>query len=57
MKQIKSFEYRVGWGSEDSITEVVNKYIVDLSKKGLRDIEVNITSTGKGVMYTLIWNE
>lgn len=57
MKKIKSYEYRVGWGSEDKITEEVNKKLAKLSKNGIKDVDVNITGTGKGVMYTIIWDE
>lgn len=57
MKKIKSYEYRVGWDSEDEITEEVNKKLAKLSKNGIKDVDVNITGTGKGVMYTIIWDE
>lgn len=57
MKKIKSYEFRAGWGSEDETTEEVNKKLAKLSQKGIKDVELNITGTGKGVMYTIIWDE
>lgn len=57
MKNVKSFEYRIGWGGEDKSTNEVNSFLRRLNEKGITDVEINITSTGHGVMYTLIWEE
>ncbi len=57
MKIIKSFEHRTGWGGVDQTTDKVNQYIARLSEKGINDVEIDIETTGKGVMYSLIWNE
>lgn len=57
MKKIKSFEHRIGWGRVEETTDEINQYISQLSNKNINDVEINIQTTGKGVIYSLIWNE
>lgn len=57
MKKIKSYEYRIGWGGVDDTVKEVNNKLEELAKKGIEDVEVDITTTGKGVIYTLVWKE
>lgn len=56
MKKIDSFEYRVGWESVKSVVHEVNSRIVELHNTGVENIDVNVTSSGKGVVYTLIYD-
>lgn len=56
VNNIKSFEYRTDLlGGIDKITSEVNNFIQSLKKKGTTEIELNITTTGRGIIYTLIW--
>ena len=57
MKQIKSFEFRMGWGGVNETIDKVNHEIKRLNDNGIGEIDINITCTGKGVMYTLIWEK
>ena len=53
---VKSFEYRADLlGGIDKITSEVNNFIQNLRKKGTTEIELDITTTGRGIIYTLIW--
>lgn len=56
MKRIEAFEFRIGWGSEKETTDKVNNKLEELSNMGIENITVNVTCTGKGVMYTLIYD-
>ena len=56
MKKIQAFEYTAGWGSIKDTIEKVNNRIEDLEESG-KEVEVIVTGTGKGVIYTLIWND
>lgn len=56
INNVKSFEYRADLlGGIDKITSEVNNFIQNLRKKGTTEIEINITATGRGIVYTLIW--
>ena len=56
VNNVKSFEYRTDLlGGIDKITSEVNNFIQNLKKKGTTEIELNITTTGRGIIYTLIW--
>ena len=56
VNNVKSFEYRTDLlGGVDKITSEVNNFIQNLKKKGTTEIELNITTTGRGIVYTLIW--
>lgn len=56
VNNIKSFEYRTDLlGGVDKITGEVNNFIQNLKKKGATEIEIDITATGRGIIYTLIW--
>ena len=56
INNVKSFEYRADLlGGIDKITSEVNNFIQNLRKKGTTEIELDITTTGKGIVYTLIW--
>ena len=56
INNVKSFEYRADLlGGIDKITSEVNNFIQNLRKKGTTEIELDITTTGRGVIYTLIW--
>lgn len=57
MKKIESYEFRCGWGSENETTQKVNEKLAELANNKITNVDVNITGTGKGVMYTLVWNE
>ena len=57
MKKIEAFEFRMGWGSEKETTKKVNARLAELAQEGKIDVEIIVTSTGKGVVYTLIWKE
>lgn len=57
MKQIKAFELITGLHHDYDITREVNNEIHKLNEKGINAIDLNITSTGEGVIYTLIWNQ
>ena len=57
MKQIKSFEHRLGWGSVNDTTTEVNNFIMELHQKGIENMEIQVTPTGHGVMYTVIYEE
>lgn len=39
----------------DKITSEVNNFIQNLKKKGTTEIEIDITATDRGIVYTLIW--
>ena len=56
VNNVKSFEYRTDLlGGIDKITSEVNNFIQNLKKKGTTEIEIDITTTGRGIIYTLIW--
>ena len=56
INNVKSFEYRADLlGGVDKITGEVNNFIQNLKKKGTTEIEIDITTTGRGIIYTLIW--
>lgn len=56
INNVKSFEYRADLlGGIDKITSEVNNFIQSLRKKGTTEIELDITTTGRGIIYTLIW--
>lgn len=56
VNNVKSFEYRTDLlGGVDKITSEVNNFIQNLKKKGTTEIELDITTTGRGIIYTLIW--
>lgn len=56
VNNVKSFEYRTDLlGGIDKITSEVNNFIQNLKKKGTTEIELDITTTGRGIIYTLIW--
>ena len=56
VNNIKSFEYRTDLlGGIDKKTSEVNNFIQNLKKKGTTEIEIDITATGRGIVYTLIW--
>ncbi|MEF2664957.1 MAG: hypothetical protein U0M91_04950 [Lachnospira eligens] len=56
VNNIKSFEYRVDLlGGIDKTTGEVNNFIQNLKEKGTTEITLDITTTGKGIVYTLIW--
>lgn len=56
VNNIKSFEYRTDLlGGVDKITGEVNNFIQNLKKKGATEIKLDITTTGRGIIYTLIW--
>lgn len=56
INNVKSFEYRADLlGGVDKITSEVNNFIQNLRKKGTAEIELDITTTGRGIIYTLIW--
>lgn len=56
VNNIKSFEYRTDLlGGIDKITSEVNNFIQNLKKKGTTEIEIDITATDRGIVYTLIW--
>ena len=56
VNNVKSFEYRTDLlGGVDKTTSEVNNFIQNLKKKGTTEIELNITTTGRGIVYTLIW--
>lgn len=56
INNVKSFEYRADLlGGVDKITSEVNNFIQSLRKKGTTEIELDITTTGRGIIYTLIW--
>lgn len=56
INNVKSFEYRADLlGGVDKITSEVNNFIQNLRKKGTTEIEIDITATGRGIVYTLIW--
>ena len=56
INNVKSFEYRADLlGGIDKITSEVNNFIQNLRKKGTTEIELDTTTTGRGVIYTLIW--
>ncbi len=56
VNNVKSFEYRTDLlGGVDKITSEVNNFIQNLKKKGTTEIELDITTTGRGIVYTLIW--
>ena len=56
VNNVKSFEYRTDLlGGIDKITSEVNNFIQSLKKKGTTEIEIDITATGRGIVYTLIW--
>lgn len=57
MKQIKAFELITGLHHDYDITRAINNEIQKLNEKGINTIDLNITSTGEGVIYTLIWNQ
>ena len=56
VNNVKSFEYRTDLlGGIDKITSEVNNFIQNLKKKGTAEIKLDITTTGRGIIYTLIW--
>lgn len=56
VNNVKSFEYRTDLlGGVDKTTSEVNNFIQNLKKKGTTEIELDITTTGRGIIYTLIW--
>lgn len=56
VNNVKSFEYRTDLlGGVDKTTSEVNNFIQNLKKKGTTEIELDITTTGRGIVYTLIW--
>lgn len=56
VNNVKSFEYRTDLlGGIDKIASEVNNFIQNLKKKGTTEIELDITTTGRGIVYTLIW--
>ena len=56
INNVKSFEYRADLlGGIDKITSEVNNFIQSLRKKGTTEIDLDITTTGRGIIYTLIW--
>lgn len=57
MMKIKSFEHLSAWGSVNDTVEEVNNEIQILHNRGAEFIELDIASTGKGIIYTLIWYE
>ena len=58
MKRIKSFEFRCDYGNvKEQCTNEINDLIKGLNDNGIKDVDINLTSTGKGVMYSLIWDE
>lgn len=57
MKKINAFEHRIGWGGIEVTVEEVNDYIEKLNSNGIKDVEILPTTTGKGVVYTLIWDD
>lgn len=40
---------------EEKRTGKVNNFIQNLKEKGTTEITLDITTTGKGIVYTLIW--
>lgn len=56
VNNVKSFEYRIDLlGDVDKTTGEVNNFIQNLKEKGITEITLDITTTGKGIIYTLIW--
>lgn len=56
VNNVKSFEYRTdSLGGIDKITSEVNNFIQNLKKKGTTEIELDITTTDRGIVYTVIW--
>lgn len=56
VNNVKSFEYRIDLLDDiDKTTGEVNKFIQNLKEKGITEITLDITTTGKGIIYTLIW--
>lgn len=57
MKKVESFEHRTGWGGIEETDNEVNEKLKKLNSKGINNIEILSTSTGKGLVYTVIWDE
>ena len=57
VKQIKSFEHRSGWGAVNDTVTAVNNFTAELNQKGIENVEIQITSTGHGIVYTVIYEE
>ena len=56
VNNVKSFEYKTdSLGGIDKITSEVNNFIQNLKKKGTTEIELDITTTDRGIVYTVIW--
>lgn len=55
MKQVKSFEHVSGWGGVDETITKVNEYIVSLYDAGITDINIVITPSSRGTMYSVIY--
>ena len=57
MKQIKSFEFRPGFGSGiEFIDQKVNEFISSLEKQGITDVDLKIIALEKVLIYSVIWN-
>lgn len=55
MKQVKAFCFsQEGFGNPSSTAKEVNEALEDLHKSSIDDVDIRITSTGRGLVYTLI---
>lgn len=57
MKQVKAFEFRCGWESVEEVTLKVNAFVEELKNGGNYDVEIIVTSTGKGCVYNVIYEK
>lgn len=57
MKRIKIFEFRACYTHIDKFTQNINDFLQELHQKGKLSIEIIVTTTDKGAVYTLIWEE
>ena len=58
MKQIKSFEFTPGFEvNTDDVDTKVNSFISSLTKRGIEEVDLKISSSNRSIIFTVIWEE
>jgi len=57
MVKVHIISFIQGEDAEREVSNKINTCLEELSHKGIYDVDIQITSTGKGVVYTLTWFE
>ena len=58
MKQIKSFEFTPGFEvNTDDVDTKVNSFISSLTKRGIEEVDLKISSSNRSIIFTVILEE